>query len=382
MTQMQSMPTGAPDRPQASAVTKPVEVLDVLVIGGGQAGLSVGYHLKQRGLSFKILDANQRVGDSWRQRWQSLRLFTPAWLDSLDGMAFPASAHHFPTKDEMADYLESYAERFDLPLALGVRVTSLTRTNGVYRVRTEAAEYRARNVVVAMSSYQRPRVPVWARELNPDIVQLHSSEYKHPGMLRAGPVLIAGAGNSGAEIAMELSARGQRVLLAGRDTGHVPFRIAGFWARWVLVRLLLRVVFHRILTVRTPIGRRARPRMISRGGPLIRQHPEDLEQAGVERLGRVAGSAGGLPRLENGNVLNVTNVIWATGFASGLDYIDLPIFDAAGEVRHQGGVVPDHAGLYFVGQNFLYSFSSTMIHGVGRDAARIVRHIAERAASN
>jgi putative flavoprotein involved in K+ transport len=349
--------------------------LDVLVIGGGQAGLSVGYHLKRQGLGFLILDANERTGDTWRRRWDSLRLFTPAWLDSLDGMPFPAPAHSFPSKDEMADYLEAYAGRFELPIRLGVRVDWLGRDERGYRVRTNRGDFRARNVVIAMSNYQRRRVPSWASALSPDITQLHSSDYKNPSALRDGPVLIAGAGNSGAELAMELAARGQRVILAGRDTGCVPFRIAGFWGRWLFVRLLLRVVFHRILTIRTPLGRKARRRLISRGGPLIRQKPAELAAAGVVRAPRVVGVESGRPRLEDGSVVDVSNVIWATGFKSGLDFIDLPIFDEHGEVRHDGGVVRDHAGLFFVGQHFLYSFSSTMIHGVGRDAARIVDSI-------
>ncbi len=353
------------------------EPLDVLVIGGGQAGLSVGYHLKRQGLRFVILDANERTGDTWRKRWDSLRLFTPAWLDSLDGMPFPAPAHYFPSKDEMADYLEAYAQRFELPVRLGVRVKWLGRDDAGYRVRTSRGDFRARRVVIAMSNYQGRRVPSWAGALSPDIVQIHSSDYKSPSALRDGPVLIAGAGNSGAEIAMELAARGHRVILAGRDTGCVPFRIAGFWGRWLLVRLLLRVVFHRVLTIRTPIGRKARSRMISKGGPLIRQKPEELARVGVVRAPRVTGAENGRPRLENGSALDVSNVIWASGFESGLDFIDLPIFDEQGEVRHDGGVVRNHAGLFFVGQHFLYSFSSTMIHGVGRDAARIVRLIAE-----
>jgi putative flavoprotein involved in K+ transport len=357
------------------------EPLDVLVIGGGQAGLSVGYHLQRRGLRFLIVDGSERVGDVWRKRWDSLRLFTPAWLDSLDGLPFPAHAHHFPTKDEMGDYLEAYAKHFKLPIELGVRVERLERSDSAYRVLTNRGEYRANQVVVAMSSYQRRRVPAWASELSREIVQIHSSDYHNPKELRDGPVLIAGAGNSGAEIAVELAAHGHRVLLAGRPTGFVPFRISSFLGRWLLCRLLLRVVFHRILTIRTKIGRKARTQMISKGGPLIRQRPEDLARAGVQRVSKLTGVERGLPRLADGSVPQIANVIWATGFENGLDFIALPIFDEQGEVRHDGGVVRDQPGLFFVGQHFLYSFSSTMIHGVGRDAERIAGAVAERAAS-
>lgn len=343
---------------------------EVIVIGGGQAGLSVGYHLQRAGVRFLILDACERVGDVWRNRWDSLRLFTPAWLDGLDGLPFPAPPQYFPTKDEMADYLEQYAAHFELPVRSGVRVERLVRGDAGFVLSTSQGELRAAQVVVAMSNYQRRRFPAFARELAPGIRQLHSSDYRRPSELAPGPVLIAGAGNSGAEIGMDL-ARGHRVLLAGRETGYVPFRMGGFWARLCLVRLLLRVVFHRVLTIRTPMGRRARARMISQGGPLIRQKPADLARAGIERCARVVGVKDGLPVLEDGRVVDVANVIWATGFDNALDFIDLPIFDDAGEPRHDGGVVRDVPGLYFVGQHFLYAFSSVMIHGVGRDAARI-----------
>jgi putative flavoprotein involved in K+ transport len=345
--------------------------LEVIVIGAGQAGLSAGYHLKRQGVPFLILDAEERVGDQWRKRWDSLRLFTPAWLDSLDGLPFPARAQHFPTKDEMADYLEDYVRHHGLPVRNGVRVTSVQREAGAYRVKTSCGDYRANQVIVALSNYQRRRIPTFAQELAPGIHQIHSSDYKNPKDLVAGPVLIVGAGNSGAEIGIELARAGHRVLLSGRDTGYVPFRMDGFWGRLILVRLVLRVFFHRILTIRTPMGRKARPRMLGKGAPLIRQKPEDLEGAGITRVPRLAGVENGRPRLEDGRVLEVTNVLWSTGFESGLDFIELPIFDAEREPRHDGGVVLEEPGFYFVGQHFQYSFSSTMIHGVGRDAARI-----------
>jgi putative flavoprotein involved in K+ transport len=198
-------------------------------------------------------------------------------------------------------------------------------------------------------------------------------------------VLIVGAGNSGAEIALDL-AREHEIWLAGRDPGHVPFRIDGFAARWLLTRLVLRLAFHHILTVRTPIGRKARPKILSQGGPLIRVKPAQLEAADVRRAPRVLGVRDGLPLLDDGRSLDVANVVWCTGFNAGFDWIDLPIFDAHaaghGEPEHEAGVVPEAPGLYFVGLHFLYAFSSTMIHGVGRDAKRIARAVAARAAQD
>lgn len=351
---------------------------DVIVIGAGQAGLSVGHHLRRRGLSFLILDANERVGDSWRKRWDSLRLFTSAGFDGLPGMPFPAHRHHFPTKDEMADYLESYAERFELPIQTGTEVTRLSRRDGRFVVETSAGSLEADQVVVAMADYQKPRVPVFAEVLREDVVQIHSSEYRRPSQLREGGVLVVGAGNSGAEIAMELSTR-HRVWLSGRDVGHLPFHIAGPLGRLLLVRLVLRVLFHRVLTIRTPMGRKMRPRALSRGVPLIRVKPQELEERGVERVPRTTGTVDGLPKLEDGRVLDVSNVIWCTGFDRGFPWIDLPIFDDDGNPRHDGGVAEDQPGLYFVGMQFLYSMSSSMVHGVGRDAERIAETVARRA---
>ena len=367
--------THAGERKEFSRTREP----EVIIIGAGQSGLSAGYYLQRRGVPFLILDADERVGDVWRRRWDSLRLFTPAWLDSLDGLPFPAPAQYFPTKDEMADYLEAYAKHHALPVQNGARVISLAREAGGFLVKTTRGDYRALQVIVALSSYQRRRVPAFARELAAEIRQIHALDYKNPNDLRDGTVLIVGAGNSGAEIGFELARAGRRVLLSGRDTGYVPFRMDGFWARLILVRLVLRVFFHRILTIRTPMGRKARPRMISKGAPLIRQKPEELESAGIVRVPRVAGVENGRPRLEDGRALDVSNVIWSTGFDNGLDFIKLPIFDAHGEPRHDGGVVLDEPGLYFVGQHFQYAFSSTMIHGVGRDAARIAGVVRERA---
>jgi putative flavoprotein involved in K+ transport len=364
------------------SVTEPSpepEHFDVLVIGGGQAGLSVGYHLKRRGVRFAILDAEARIGDVWRKRWDSLRLFSPARFDALDGMPFPAHGDYFPTHHEMADYLEAYAQRFQLPVLSGERVVSLTRREGRFFVSTRQRELSADQVVVAMSNYQKARTPALAAALRSDIVQVHAGAYQNPAQLAQGDVLLVGAGNSGAEIALELSRTGRRVYLAGPSTGEAPIRVGSFWGRWILARLLFRFVFHRLLTIKTPMGRKARPMVMTQGTPLIRTRFADLLAVGVERVARVVGSDGGLPRLDDGSVLDVKNVVWCTGFEPGFTWIELPIFDERGEPRHEAGVVPSAPGLYFVGLHFLYSMSSAMIHGVGRDAARIAAAVAQRA---
>lgn len=349
---------------------------NTIIIGAGQAGLSTGYYLQQQGRDFVILDANERIGDSWRNRWDSLRLFTPARYNGLPGMPFPAPAHSFPTKDEMGDYLEAYAARFELPVRTGVKVDCLSRQGGRFVLTAGDLRFEAANVVVAMANYQKPRVPPFAGELDPGIVQLHSSEYRNPSQLQDGGVLIVGAGNSGSEIALEV-ASGHRTWMSGRDTGHLPFHIEGVAARFLFVRLVLRFLFHRVLTVNTPMGRKLRPKVLSQGGPLIRVKPRDLAAAGIERVPRTVGVRDGLPVLEDDRVLDVTNVIWCTGFHPGFSWIDLPVLREE-EPMHERGVVANEPGLYFVGLHFLYALSSSMIHGVSRDAEHVVQAIASR----
>ena len=352
-----------------------LERCETVVIGGGQAGLAVGHELAERGRKHLVLEANRRIGDSWRNRWDSLKLFTPARYNGLPDFPFPADGWTFPTKDQMADYLEAYAARFDLPVRTGVRVEKVSRDGDRFVVETQDAVFAAENVVVAMADFQRPRVPEFAEELDQDIVQLHSYAYRNPSQLREGAVLVVGAGNSGAEISLELS-RTHRTWLSGRDAGHMPFRIESTASRLLFAPLVLRFIFHRVLTMNTPIGRRARPRILSRGAPVIRVKPGDLASAGVERVTRVIAVRDGLPLLEDGRVLEVANVIWCTGYHPGFSWVDLPVFGAEGPI-HERGIVHGVPGLYFVGLEFLYAMSSVMVHGVGRDA----QHIADRIAS-
>jgi putative flavoprotein involved in K+ transport len=351
------------------------EYVETLVIGGGQAGLATGYYLSRRDLPYKIVDANKRVGDAWRNRWDSLRLFTPNRLNRLPGMPFPGYHWGFPSKNEMADYLESYARTFDLRVETGVRVESLTREGDRFVATSRGRRFEADNVVVAMSSWQRPRVPDYAPELDPRIVQLHVAEYKNPGQLQEGDVLVVGAGNSGAEVAIEV-ARTHKVSLSGAGNGALPFRPESVAAR-VLMLFIGRVIFHRVLTTRTPIGRKARPKWISTGEPLIRVKPKDLAAFGVERVPRVTGVQGGLPQLEDGRSVDVANVVWCTGFHPGFSWIDLPVLGPQ-EPLHRRGIVESEPGLYFIGLKFLYSVSSEQIQGVGRDADYISGKIAAR----
>jgi putative flavoprotein involved in K+ transport len=351
------------------------EIVDTVVIGAGQAGLATGYYLARQGREFTILDGAERIGDSWRSRWDSLRLFTPAKYNRLPGTRFPARRWSFPTKDEMADYLESYAARFDLPVETGVKVERVSRRGDRFIVAAGDRRIEAANLVVASGAHRIARVPGFALDLDPRIVQLHSSDYRSPSQLRNGGTLVVGAGNSGAEIAKELVAT-QATWLSGGNVGEIPVPHGGMRARIVLP--IIRFLGHHVLTVRTPIGRKVGPTVASGATPLIRTKSADLEAAGVERLPRVTGVREGLPELEDGRVLDVANVVWCTGFHDDYSWLELPAFGDDGRPAHDRGVVASQPGLYFVGLVFQYSATSDVLPGVGRDAKRIAGQIARR----
>ncbi|MFN2388464.1 MAG: flavin-containing monooxygenase [Actinomycetota bacterium] len=363
----------------AAAHSQRAESIDTVIIGGGQAGLSVGYYLAKQHRGFAILDANDRVGDAWRKRWDSLLLFTPARFNGLPGMRFPAAGDKYITKDEMADYLEAYAARFELPVRSGVTVGRLSPDGNRFVVSASDQTFHADNVVVAMGNSQVPWIPPFATDLDPSIVQLHSKDYRNPSQLQDGPVLVVGAGNSGADIAIEV-VNTHETWMAGKESGHIPFRIDTVVARHLLSRIV-RFVGHRVLTVRTPIGRKVRPKRLAAAAPLVRVKPKDLIAAGVQRGPRVVGVRDGLPVLEDGRVVEVTNVIWCTGFRPGFSWIDLPILGDRQEPAHERGIVATIPGLYFVGLHFLYSMTSETITGVPRDAKRIAKLIAAREVS-
>lgn len=338
---------------------------DVVVIGGGQAGLAVGYHLARLNLSFVILDACERVGDSWRGRWDSLRLFTPARLNGLPEMPFPAAPGATVTKDAMADFLESYAERFKFPVCLRARADTLFLEQGRFVATAGDRRFEADQVVVATGGHPVPIRPRFAEMLDPQILQLHSVDYHNPSQLRSGEVLVAGAGNSGAEIAIE-SAASHRTWLAGRSTGKFSATLYARPSWWLLKR---------ISDVRAPIGKKLRARALSRGTPLVRLRDSDLAAAGVVRVGRVVGVHSGRPQLDDGQVLDVMNVVWCTGFSHDFSWIKLPSFDNGHPPPCDRGVVQSHPGLYFVGLPFQSNLTSALIDGVAGDARFIATRV-------
>ncbi|HSJ65224.1 MAG TPA: NAD(P)-binding domain-containing protein [Gemmatimonadaceae bacterium] len=357
----------APFRPRESHGR--TERFETIVIGAGQAGLAVGHHLAAHDLDFVLLTEDARIGDNWRRRWDSLRLFTPARYSALPGMPFPAPATHLPDKDEVAAYLERYAERFDLPIRPGTRVDTLERSGERWVVRANGRVMEATDVVVATGAFQRPRVPPLAARLSSGIHQVHSSAYRNPWSLPDGPVLVVGAGNSGAQIALEL-ARFRKVWLAGRDTGHLPRRMLGrdlFDWIWPLMARI---------TIDSRLGRRMHERT-RRGDALVGIPERTLREAGIRRVGRVDEERGGLPVADQ-TVLEPAAIVWCTGFEPDFGWIGAST-GSTGVPDHHRGVATTVPGLHFAGLRFQHTLTSSLIGGVGADAAYIASVIAARA---
>jgi putative flavoprotein involved in K+ transport len=355
-----------------------VERFGTVVIGAGQTGLALGYHLAKRRQSFVILDDNNRVGDGWRRRYDSLRLYTPAKYDALPGGRFPAKPHEFPTGQQVADYLEGYVAEHRLPVRPRVFVDGVRRTGGGFVVSAGEQEFEADQVVVATGGQHLPYTPEFAADLDPGIRQLHSSEYRNPSQLLPCDVLVVGASHSGADLAHELAGSGRRTLLCGPSRGEIPFDIEGRPARQV--SKVLWFMANHVLTVRTPIGRKMQPKVRNEGGPLLRVRSADLAAAGVERFeGRMAGVRDGLPVLDDGRVLDVANVIWCTGFRRDFSWIEGPVLGDDGWPAQHRGVSTTIPGLYFLGLLFQYAFASMLTGGAGRDAEYVAKQIAARA---
>ncbi|WP_295119602.1 NAD(P)/FAD-dependent oxidoreductase [uncultured Leifsonia sp.] len=346
---------------------------DVVVIGAGQAGLAAGYHLKRAGVDFAILDAETAVGDQWRRRWDSLRLFTPARHDGLPGSPVPGAAGRCPTGRETADYLADYARRWELPVVSGTRVTRLASDADGFLVSTDAGARRARSVVVATGATTVPNMPAVAASLDPRISQLHSEQYREPASVPGERVLVVGYGTSGAQIAMELSHAGRDVVIAGDHTAAIPrafLAVAGeLW--WI--------VLTRVMTRKTPVGRRVAPKATTHGSPLIGISPKDVRAAGVREAGRVESAEDGLPVVD-GAALDVDAVVWCTGYRGDFSWIDVPglEIDVHGFPVALFGLAPGVPGLGFVGMPFQTGLASQLIGGVGDDAAHVVRTLLER----
>jgi putative flavoprotein involved in K+ transport len=341
--------------------------LDVVVVGGSQAALAIGWHLARQGLRFVVLDAGPEVGHVWRSRWDTMRLFTPAQYDNLPGLAFPAPADTYPTKDPVADYLQAYARAFDLPVRPNAPVTGLRRTGDGFQIRTPAGTFQARQVVVATGPFQVPVVPPAAGRLNPSVTQLHSADYRNPQALPEGPVLVVGGGNSGFQIAEELAASRQVDLSIGARAPRLPQRLLGRDLFWWLTRLgVMRV------SVDSRLGRRASQREF-----VIGTSRRKLARAGVRFRPRLVDAAGRTVRFADHRTLDVGTVVWATGYRTDHSWIHVPGVVADGRVRHRRGVT-DVPGLYFLGLSWQHTRGSALLGFVAADAAYLADRIAER----
>lgn len=342
----------------------------VIVVGGGQAGLALGYHLAQQGRDFVILDAGARIGEAWRRRWDSLQLFTPARYSALPGMPFPDNPDAYPGKEAVAAYLESYAERFSLPVRLAERVSALRATPGGYAVETGSGRYEAEQVVVATGPFQRLWVPPVAGALSREVVQLHSAEYRNPSLLPAGEVLVVGAGNSGVQIAEELARTRRVTLAAGERMPRLPERFLGRSLFWWLEKVgLLKV------TVDSRLGRR-----MSRTDSLIGTSLPMLRARGVQLADRVVAAEGATVTTSDGRKIQPAAVVWATGYRADFGWIEPPVLDARGLPVQRRGVT-SAPGLYFLGLPWMHTRGSALIGWVGRDAAYLASRIATHAAS-
>jgi putative flavoprotein involved in K+ transport len=340
--------------------------LDVVVVGGSQAGLAMAWHLAQQDRRFVVLEAGPEVGHVWRSRWDSLKLFTPAQYDALPGMAFPAPADTYPTKDPVADYLQAYAEAFDLPVRRNAKVTELRRLeDGSFEVRTADQAYRARQVVVATGPFQVPFVPPPAAKLDASVTQVHSADYRNPQALPEGPVLVVGGGNSGFQIAEELAATRTVDLSIATRYPMLPQRRAGRDLFWWLTRLgLMRV------TVDSRLGRRA-----SRRDFVIGTNRKRLERAGVRFRPRLVDAEGRTVRFADHSLLeDVGVVVWATGYRPDYAWIHIPGVVREGQVVHRRGVT-EVPGLYFLGLSWQHTRGSALLGFVNDDAAYLAEQI-------
>jgi len=341
---------------------------DVVIVGGGQAGLAVGYHLAQRGLRFVILDGGPETGHGWRSRWDSLTLFTPAQYSGLPGLAFPSPKDTYPSKDDVARYLQSYVSAFDLLVRLNAKVTSLTQRDGSYVVATADEEFTASQVVVATGPFQVPFVPPIAGDLDEAVFQTHSGDYRNPAQLPEGRVLVVGGGNSGFQIAEELAASRKVDLAVGQRVPALPQRLLGkdlFW--WLSGIGFLRV------SADSRLGRKLAKRDV-----LIGSSARRLRRSGVTFRKRLASAAGRRAVFDDGSEQDVDAIVWATGYRPDFSWLDIPtIKDERGGIIHRRGVTAA-SGVLFIGLTWQHTRGSALIGFVDDDAAFIASRIDSR----
>ncbi|MBB6444364.1 flavin-containing monooxygenase [Bacillus benzoevorans] len=343
---------------------------DTIVIGAGQAGLAVAYYLKKTKQKFVLLEKEGEAGDSWKSRYDSLILFTPRMYSSLPGMPFEGEEQGLPNKDEMSAYLKKYRERHKIPIHFHIEVVKVLMMNDHFLIKTNKDDYQAKNVVIATGAFQTANIPSFAKDLSTDINQLHSSEYRNPNQMAAGNVLIIGAGNSGAQIAVELSKERKTYLACNRKLKYLPMAIGGksiFW--WFDKCGILKAKNTSVLG----------EYMQQKGDPIF---GFDLKRAINKRdIVIKKGVTGGIQNeviFEDSSSLKVNNIIWATGYKTIYPWLKMDgVMNAAGKVIHNRGVT-NIKGLYFIGLPWQFRRGSALLLGVGNDAEYIVRKIDNR----
>ena len=338
---------------------------DVIIIGAGQAALAAAYYLKLRKqISFLLIGKEKNIGDVWRSRYDSLVLFTPRWFSSLPGLPLEGDQNGFATKNEIADYLDKYAQHFDLPIQLNTEVYSLTKEQGIFKILTNAGEYRARKVVVATGPFQKPLIPKFSAGLSNDIFQVHTSQYVSPALLRDGSVLVVGAGNSGAQIAVELCRERDVYLSVGHKIKFFPLQMIGksiFW--W----------FKKLGVLDASIHSKLGQFLSKQGDPIFGLELKSFIKTNKIKIkARTETAYSNEISFEDGSKLRVQNVIWATGFYSEYSWIQiLGVINDKGKPIHNRGVTPTE-GLFFLGLPWQYRRGSALIGGVGQDALYVV----------
>jgi putative flavoprotein involved in K+ transport len=352
------------------STTTATESLDVLIIGGGQAGLAMGYQLQEAGLRYLIVDQHTRTGDSWRERFDSLVLFTPRAYSALPGLPVPGDPDGYPTKDEIAGYLESYAAHFRLPIAFRTGIERLEQQDGIYTATTTTGRIiSARAVVIATGAFQQPAIPGIARHCRDEVVQLTPASYRNPQQTPAGTVLVVGDGATGRQIALEMCATHQVLLATGRPRKVSPDRILGkplFW--WLDKTGLIRK------SRETRLGRKL---MAADAFPGKHLDLPRLREAGVTVVGRLTDADGRRIRFADGTAAIVDTIVWATGYRDQTDWVAIPeAVDATGTFIQERGISPV-PGLTFIGRNWQWTRGSAILAGVGDDAAYVAQHVVE-----
>lgn len=340
-----------------------------IIIGGSQSGLATGYYLKKIQEDFIILESSDNIGHAWTRRWDSLKLFSPPSYNRLPGWSYSSQKGGPDTKDEMASYLKAYAQKQDLPVICSTKVTAITKTGRYFTLTTRADSFTADRVVVATGAHQFPYIPQFAGEIDKNIFQLHSDDYRNPTALPPGDVLVVGSAISGMQIALEL-AKTRKTVISGKPSYTIPRGLSQISQKldwWLLQRLL---------TIKTPMGRKVKPQFIH-GGGVFHYLAKEMSESGIPKIERIAGTREGKLILESGQTVESAVIIWCTGHRPDFSWIKEKITDERGWPVTQRGV-SSVEGLYFIGMPFQFGLTSSLVAGVDRDAAFITKNIAAR----